>query len=306
MGKEAKKVLYWKEQIETKQRLERRLENLHIQWKGICSRENELQVQYEKEQSDVEKLQQKNTANFIRKVMRKQKELLEEKEREVLFTQEKQERLQKEKQEMQQEIQDIETALQEMADCENQYYTAIQSAIACIPNKVEKQRLQEMADKQKQLIQQLQEKQACMCLLSRAIHTTQDVCKEIQQAKDYGRSDITNMVMVAPEFLKHKHLDKGAKLAEDMLDVLKRVEQTYQNVTFAKNLSIKLNTKEKIRDYVGLIWHDLELYDDMTETEQKLQKIIWQLEYLYQEEKQKKEAIQTEQQNIEAIWLVCL
>ncbi len=306
MEKGAKEVLYWKEQIETKQRLERRLENLYIQWKGMCSRENELQVQYEKEQSDVQKLQQKNAANFIRKVMRKQAEQMEEKEREVLFTQEKQERLQKEKQQMQQEIQDIETALQEMADCENQYDTAIQSAIAYITDEAQRQRLQEMADKQKQLTHRLHEKQECMLLLSRAIHTTQAVCKEIQQAKDYGRSDITNMAMVAPEFLKHKHLDKGAKLAEDMRDILQRVEQIYQNVTFAKNLSINLDTKAKIRDYVGLIWHDLALYDDMTETEQKLQKIIWQLERLYQEEKQKKEEMQTEQQNIEAIWLECL
>lgn len=306
MGKGVKDILYWKEQIETKQRLEQRLENLKIQWNGMCSREKELQTQYQKEQSDVEKLQRKNVANFLRKVIKKQEEQLEEKERTVLFTHEKQELLQKDKQEMQQEMQEIEEALENLADCENKYHAAIESTIACIADEVQKQRLQEMADKQKQLTQQLYEKQERMLLLNRAIHAAQAVCKEIKEAKDYGRSDITNIVMVAPEFLKHKHLDKGAKLAEDMQEVLQRVEQTYQNVTFAKNLSIKLDTKTKIRDYVGLIWYDLSMYDDIIEIEQKLEKIIWQLERLYQEEKQKKEEIQTEQQKIEKVWLECL
>ena len=89
MGKERKDILYWKKQMAYQQKLQRRLENLKVQYNGIHSREKDLQT----EQFAMEKLQQKNAANLFRKIIGEQIE-----EKEFLFSQEKYEALQKERQ----------------------------------------------------------------------------------------------------------------------------------------------------------------------------------------------------------------
>ncbi len=306
MEKEGKDILYWKKQMAYQQKLQRRLENLKVQYNGILSREKDLQTECQTEQFAVEKLQQKNTANLFRKIIGKQGEQIEEKEKELLFSQEKYEALQKERQEIKQEMETIFMELQKLSDCEMQYETAIQSAIDDMTDETRKQHFQEILAKQKEIVEHLAEQEELLYSINTALYTVRAVLQEIEEAYSWSKWDISAGGTIFSDVWKHKHLKKGQQLAADMRLALQNLEQKCNSVKFAKDFAIKEDNATKWKDYFGFIWHDWEVHEDIVDVKQKLQKIKWQLEQLYQDTKQQKSNAQAEKERLEEEWLECL
>lgn len=301
MGKEGKDILYWKKQMAYQQKLQRRLENLKVQYNGILSREKDLQTECQTEQFAVEKLQQKNAANLFRKIIGEQIE-----EKEFLFSQEKYEALQKKRQEIKQEMETIFIELQKLSDCEMQYETAIQSAIDDMTDETRKQHFQEILGKQKEVVEYLAEQEELLYSINTALYTVRAVLQEIEEAYSRSKWDISAGGTIFSDVWKHKYWNKGEQLTIDMQLALQNLEQKCNAVKFAKDFSIKEDNATKWKADFGFIWQDWEVHEDIVNIKQKLQKIKWQLEQLYQDTKQQKSNAQAEKERLEEEWLACL
>ena len=90
-----------------------------------------------------------------------------------------------------------------------------------------------------------------------------------------------------------------------IIDIVKHAKMWNEKcnaVKFAKDFSIKEDDATKWKADFGFIWHDWEVHEDIVNIKQKLQKIKWQLEQLYQDTKQQKSNAQAEEEELASVY----
>lgn len=237
-------------QVERRRQLLVLLDSIQRQRQELKNKNSQLKAQWQKEQLDVDRLEQGSLVALLYEMLGKKEERLEKEQREALAAAAKYRSAQAELEDVERRQACLHSELQELQGCEERYEAAKRARAAELKaeNGQMGQRILTLETKLGTLESQQREIQEALAAGTLAEDVARQMQSELDSAEDWGIYDIWGGGLIA-QIAKHDHLDQAQSLVERLQTNLRQFKTELDDVEIHADLNLRVDDFLRFADW---------------------------------------------------------
>lgn len=237
-------------QVERRRQLLVLLDSIQRQRQELKNKNSQLKAQWQKEQLDVDRLEQGSLVALLYEMLGKKEERLEKEQREALAAAAKYRSAQAELEDVERRQACLHSELQELQGCEERYEAAKRARAAELKaeNGQTGQRILTLETKLGTLESQQREIQEALEAGTLAENVARQMQSELDSAEDWGIYDIWGGGLIA-QIAKHDHLDQAQSLVERLQTNLRQFKTELDDVEIHADLNLRVDDFLRFADW---------------------------------------------------------
>ena len=260
-------------QCARKKKLEATVAELRAQRDTYAARARELELCFQAEQADVDRLEGRSLSAFFYNVLGKMDEKLAQEKQEAYAARAKYDSAARELAEIEADLDRCEAELDTLRDCEARYAAVLREKTAAVKgaggDTAEKiLRLEERAAYLDRQVQELSEASAAG---QSALATTDQIADSLHHAENWGTWDLVGGGLLS-DLAKHGHLDDAQASVELLQSQLRRFKTELADVTITADFQVSIDGFLRIADYLfDGIFADWAVLDQIHQSQSQVQ-----------------------------------
>lgn len=273
-------LIQLQQKVALKKQLEAKLNDLRNQRKVFDKKVIELRVEHRSEQEDVEKLEGRSLANYFYQLFGKLDEKLSEERREASAAKVKLDAAERELAAVDCEIEEIQSQLQELYGCEQDYAAALEAKRNVVKSSGTPTAAQilELEERIAFLESQKKEIREAISAGHSAMGTADSVLSELEDADGWNTWDMLGGGGIITHMAKHSHLDEAQEKVEQLQGKLRRFKTELADIDIHADMQVSIDGFLRFADYFfdGL-FADWAVGDKISESLSSVQRVKGQI-----------------------------
>ena len=273
-------LIQLQQKVALKKQLEAKLNDLRNQRKVFDKKVIELRVEHRSEQEDVEKLEGRSLANYFYQLFGKLDEKLSEERREASAAKVKLDAAERELAAVDCEIEEIQSQLQELYGCEQDYAAALEAKRNVVKSSGTPTAAQilELEERIAFLESQKKEIREAISAGYSALGTADSVLSELEDADGWNTWDMLGGGGIITHMAKHSHLDEAQEKVEQLQGKLRRFKTELADIDIHADMQVSIDGFLRFADYFfdGL-FADWAVGDKISESLSSVQRVKGQI-----------------------------
>lgn len=291
------------EQCARRKRLGALAWELEEQCRTYSARAQELKECLEKEQADVDRLEEGSLSTFFYNVMGKMDEKKAKEESELYAARLKYQNAVRELEQARGELESCRNELDALMGCEERYANLFREKTAAIKKAggASAEKILRLEERGAYLQNQNRELQEAISVGQMALECTDRILESLGGAEGWGTWDLFGGGIIA-DMAKHSHLDDAQAMVEELQTQLRRFRTELADVTISADFQISIDGFLRVADYLfDGIFADWAVLDKINRSQEQVYNtrnqictVLDQLEQMKKQAEQEESEIQTE------------
>ena len=236
--------------VSQKAKLEAKYSELQAQYADLKNRVQELRCILQKEQADVERLEQTSLAALFYAALGKKEDQLDKEKLEAYAAKAKYDSAARELHCVEEDIRCVEAHLSEIDACESAYAALLQQKMEAIEasHSAEAERLLRLEEQM--AVQESRKKEIAEALAagSYALHTAEEILSSLDSAESWGTWDLFGGGLLS-DIAKHDHLDQAQQKVQQLQEQLRQFKTELADVTIQAEMQVGIDGFLRFADY---------------------------------------------------------
>lgn len=266
--------------VSQKAKLEAKYSELQAQYADLKTRVQELRCILQKEQADVERLEQTSLAALFYAALGKKEDRLDKEKLEAYAAKAKYDSAAWELHCVEEDIRCVEAQLSEIDACESAYAALLQQKMEAIEasHSTEAERLLRLEEQM--AVQESRKKEIAEALAagSCALHTAEEILSSLDSAESWGTWDLFGGGLLS-DIAKHDHLDQAQQKVQQLQEQLRQFKTELADVTIQAEMQVGIDGFLRFADYFfDDLFSDWEVLSKIRDSQSSVQNTKRQIE----------------------------
>ena len=240
-----------REQCTRKKKLKAAVAQLQTQQADYLARTKALKQAMQKEQADVDRLEEKGLSGFFYNVIGKMDEKLAREKQEAYAARTKYDSAKRELDGIDRDLKAFQLELDAIGDCEDRYVSIMQQKIQAVKaaGGTAAEEILYLEDRAAYLTGQSKELAEALEAGRSALATSDQIAEDLRSAEHWGTWDLVGGGMLF-DFAKHDKLDRAQDAVEHLQSQLRRFRTELSDVTIDADFQVNIDGFLRVADYV--------------------------------------------------------